>query len=100
MNLVKPYQAMKEIWRVSHDPARWSTLGGSPLLGWWWGLWLTGGLLGQIVFRLSMRAENLEDLNVVTNLSIVAGFVGIAVDLIAIRLVKTIAVRQEQLVQK
>lgn len=36
----KPYQAMKEIWKASADPQDWKEQGGSPLLGWWWALWL------------------------------------------------------------
>lgn len=36
----KPYQAMKEIWQASASPKHWSRQGVSPLLGWWWGLWL------------------------------------------------------------
>jgi len=38
----KPYQAMKEIWQASIDPKHWWRQGGSPLLSWWWGLWLAG----------------------------------------------------------
>ena len=36
----KPYQVMKEIWQASVDPADWSGQRGSPLVGWWWALWL------------------------------------------------------------
>ena len=36
----KPYQAMKEIWRVSASPSDWRDEGGSGLLGWWWALWI------------------------------------------------------------
>lgn len=36
----KPYLAMKEIWQASVDPGEWQGQRGSPLLGWWWTLWL------------------------------------------------------------
>ena len=36
----KPYIAMKEIWQASANPKHWWRQDGSPLLGWWWGLWL------------------------------------------------------------
>ena len=36
----KPYQAMKEIWRASANPANWPGEPGSPLLHWWWILWI------------------------------------------------------------
>ncbi len=44
----KPYQVMKEIWRASVCPSNWRRHRGSPLVGWWWALWVTaawGGLL-------------------------------------------------------
>ena len=36
----KPYQAMKEIWQASSDPADWAGQPVSPLLHWWWFLWI------------------------------------------------------------
>ncbi len=36
----KPYQAMKEIWKASADPADWGRQDVSPLLLWWWILWI------------------------------------------------------------
>ncbi len=36
----KPYQAMKEIWKASADPADWGRQTVSPLLHWWWILWI------------------------------------------------------------
>ena len=36
----KPYQAMTEIWRASVSPSDWGATPVSPLLRWWWGLWI------------------------------------------------------------
>lgn len=36
----KPYQAMKEIWQASASPFGWRGQQVSPLLHWWWFLWL------------------------------------------------------------
>ena len=36
----KPYQAMREIWRASVNPSDWRGAPVSPLLRWWWGLWM------------------------------------------------------------
>ena len=36
----KPYQAMREIWRASRNPADWRGAPVSPLLRWWWVLWI------------------------------------------------------------
>lgn len=38
--LWKPFQAMREIWRASSAPGEWRRRPGSPLLGWWWALWI------------------------------------------------------------
>ena len=36
----KPYQAMTEIWRASRNPGGWRGELVSPLLHWWWILWI------------------------------------------------------------
>ena len=53
-NLVKPFQAMKEIWLASHRQGSGDDVRGSAILGWWWGLWLLSNLLGNITFRMEM----------------------------------------------
>jgi hypothetical protein len=99
MNLVRPYQAMKEIWQVSQNPRAWQTALGSPLLGWWWGLWIANGMLGQAVFRATMNASTVEQLKTSTGLSIFASLAGIPLCLAAIKLVKSIAAMQERVVK-
>ena len=37
-----PYLAMREIWRASVNPSDWGAVPVSPLLRWWWGLWIVG----------------------------------------------------------
>lgn len=56
--LWKPYLVMKEIWQVSVDPGDWRSQRGSPLLDWWWALWLIavwGELLVFAVARLALE---------------------------------------------
>jgi hypothetical protein len=68
----KPYQAMKEIWQASKNPLDWTSQNPSGILSIWWILWLTSNILGQIIFKLSMRAEELQeliDLNLITQIS-------------------------------
>ncbi len=36
----KPYQAMRETWCASADPANWRRQRVPPILGWWWALWI------------------------------------------------------------
>lgn len=60
LNLWKPYQAMKEIWKASKAPSDWRSQSTSGILPLWWFLWLVSGFLGQVVFRMSLGAEELE----------------------------------------
>ena len=56
--LWKPYQVMTEVWQASVDPTDWKGQRGSPLVGWWWALWLTvtwGELLVYGVATLTLE---------------------------------------------
>lgn len=54
MNLVRPFQAMREAWMASHYRGNWHQEPTPSLLGWWWGLWIITNILGNISFRLSL----------------------------------------------
>ena len=48
MNLFRPYQIMKEAWQASDSDAdvdSWNRSSVSPLLGWWWSLFVASGLI-------------------------------------------------------
>lgn len=51
--LWKPYQVMQEIWQASVDSSDWKGQHGSPLVGWWWVLWLTVTWGGSLVFGMA-----------------------------------------------
>ena len=95
-NFWKPYQAMKELWQVSASPQQWQNQPSSNLLPWWWLFWVAGNILGNLSFRLSIRADTLPELtaaNIVTDL---ADVVSVAADLVALALVSTIAGMQRE----
>ena len=52
----KPYQAMTEIWRASVNPSGWGATPVSPLLRWWWGLWIVPswglGVVDTVAFEV------------------------------------------------
>lgn len=58
-NLLKPFQTMRELWKASGDPYGWQTRTTSPLLGWWWGLYL--GAQALIVIFAGVRDEAASD---------------------------------------
>lgn len=100
INLYKPYRAMKEIWKVSINPANWQNESGSALLGWWWALWLVYNFLGQVVFRMSMRADTISSLKASTTVSIISEIIDIPLCLVSVSLISTIYTKQERLVKK
>jgi hypothetical protein len=72
LTLWKPYQAMKEIWKTSHNPNDWTTEKVGSILGLWWFLWIVTNMLGQAVMRMSTGAEELQELinlNIITQIS-------------------------------
>ncbi len=99
LNLFRPYQVMKEIWRVSSNPLRWRDQPGGALLGWWWAFWLISGVFGQIFFRMTLTAKTPEAIGTATSLSIVSDITLIPLTIAAIMLVSTIFRMQEELVK-
>src|SRR5262249_8900715 len=62
LNLLRPYQAMKEIWKASADPQHWETQKTPVLFPIWWSLWITAGILGQASNRAHANAKQMSDL--------------------------------------
>lgn len=60
-------------------------------LSWWWALWLLNNFAGQIVFRYSLHAESLEELNTSAVLSMFSNMIGIPLALLAIKVIKDYA---------
>lgn len=61
-NLWIPYQAVREIWEVSGDPASPANTRPQPLLGWWWFFWIVSMIANRLSFRMTVRADGLDDL--------------------------------------
>jgi len=97
-NLVKPFQVMNEIWRVSHDPVNWKSLATPAFLRWWWGLWLAANIFGQVSFRMAMNAETLESLQNFTVISMISSVLDISLCIVAALLVGRIFKAQVRLV--
>gem|GEM_PF-413908 len=62
VNLWKPYQAMKEIWKASSSPSNWQGAPSGALLGIWWFLWLLSAFANYAVFRFFWAiGERIQD---------------------------------------
>ena len=85
-NLFKPFQAMKEIWEVSHKNKDSATA----LLGVWWVLWLVSGLLGNQAFNSVMEAESIAEHTTTTMIYLLSDGLDIFLDAVALRLVTRI----------
>jgi hypothetical protein len=90
LNFYKPYRAMKEIWKTSKDPQNWEILKTPSLFPQWWTLWIISALLGNMSFRLSMKAEELNELFVSSSVRLASDLVDIPLTLIAIKMVSQI----------
>ncbi|GHS88497.1 hypothetical protein FACS189487_06900 [Campylobacterota bacterium] len=92
--LWKPYQAMREIWCASSNPQNWQKQDVSSLLGWWWFLWVVSAVLGTILFRMTMNAEELYELLATNTLGLFAGVVEIPLTLVMLAIVNRIYAMQ------
>jgi len=52
LNLVRPYQIMREIWDGTFRNAGMETEGSSSIVGLWWGLYIGGNILSNIFSRM------------------------------------------------
>lgn len=100
LNLVRPFQVAKEIWKASTteegltDATNWQYASVSPLLGLWWGAWLLGNILERVVTSFSKGAKELEDLIFLTRLDIAVSLFSIVAAILAIVVVLKIDARQ------
>lgn len=82
-----PYVAMREIWRASVNPSDWGAEPVSPLLRWWWGLWIvTSWGLDTVDLVASFRLDEagFETVDAATNLVEYALDIPLAFVLVAI----------------
>jgi hypothetical protein len=89
-NLVKPYSAMKEIWKASSNPKDWNNQPVSPLLGWWWFFWIVSNALGRASYKLSSKAEEINDFIISNIVTQVSDAVDIPLCLIVVAIVKRV----------
>ena len=115
LNLVRPFQVMKEVWigsaHLSGDieaepPAEedeeeegghsWRAVSPAPLVGWWWALFLITSVLGNAAGRLMVRAETLEAFLVAGRVMLASDLMEIPAALVALLLVRRVTDLQEQ----
>ncbi len=101
LNLVRPYQVMKELWRASDPGVRpgpgWVNARVSPLVGWWWGMYLIMNFMATIVMRVVLDGgTTAADLRLVTQLDALSSALTIPAAVLAAGVVREIMVKQAQ----
>lgn len=101
MNLFRPYQVAKEIWKGS-DPA---TMPGAPdspwsrsslaLVRWWWFFFLLMNFAGQFGAQFGIRASSIEELLFLSQVDIVVSLVTVLAALVTIFLVRRVTLNQD-----
>jgi hypothetical protein len=78
LNLVRPYQAVREVWRWSQsgtiEELSFTSDTGAPLVGWWWGFWIAANVASNIYSRTADAKEAID----------AAPWLGLADDLLTI----------------
>ncbi len=87
LNLWRPYQAMKEIWKASKNPILWMNEERGVILPWWWFLFLINKMLASMAFKKAMRANEIHELINSTVISVASDIVSIPTGIIALLLV-------------
>jgi hypothetical protein len=54
----KPYEGIRDVWRISANPQQPHSIERPSLLAKWWSFWLLTNIAGTISFRLQLRATD------------------------------------------
>lgn len=90
LNLWAPYQAMKEIWKVSKNPPSWENEERGVILPWWWFFFIIYSMLRNISFRASLSAKKIDEIIASAGVSIISEVVSIPAIITAIILLNRI----------
>lgn len=102
LSLFRPFQVVTEIWKASDptvgldDSTAWQNARTSPMVISWWLLFIISGLVGWTIFRLSLRAESLEEMLTASWLYLLINIVEIPAAILVIKVVRIIDSRQER----
>jgi len=93
INLYRPYQIMNELYLRSvdylkEDESEPGETVSTRWVGWWWGLWILSNIVGQIVFRYTLRADSLDELMTANYLGIASNLIQIPLAIAAVKVIK------------
>jgi hypothetical protein len=100
-NLWKPFQSVRELWRVSKtgvDDALWAGERTWPVIGWWWGVWLASNLTLRLSVSMDRQAT-IDDYISSDNVGLFREALSIAAAILAIVVVRSITRRQAEKIE-
>lgn len=102
LSLYRPYQVTKEIWKASDPNAGldWQGASVSPLIGWWWGIFIISNYIDRLAVKISLSAETISSIMSSSVMTLVTDIVDIPAAILAIMLVQAITQRQEKKSQR
>jgi hypothetical protein len=101
LNLFRPYQSMKMILQASTiSSMRVKLRSVTPLVGFWWFLVITSGLLGRVIGATGSTSNTQQGLQSTTVLFMVASIMDIALSTVVILLVRATEQLQERKTQQ
>lgn len=96
LNLVKPYQIMRELYTRTIKLVN-SPITDTSFIGWWWGLWVINNIIGNVSGRLGMSADDLSEMVLSAEFSIAEGIFAIPAAILAVVVVKRYAAMEQVL---
>lgn len=88
-NLVQPYRGMAELWRRGRSRNSTSSMHASTpaLIGWWWGLYLLGNVIGRFVMVYSRNTSDLPSIATATQVTMFNDVLTIVTALLALKMI-------------
>lgn len=96
MNLWKPFQVVKEIWRASHSTDAGATSGGAGLIAIWWAAWIFNSLVDRVAGALATAANDVDSFIFSRQVNLLAMVVNLTVIVLTVAIVHSITSHQTQ----
>jgi len=91
LNLFRPYQIMKEMWRYTESKVIGlgaSAAHNSMIVGLWWFLWIISSILGNVSFRVARNAETVDQLITSSQITLVDSLLSVPLTIAVIIMIK------------
>lgn len=104
LNLVRPYKMMREMHvetnhllskKIQGYPQNFST----PLVGWWWALFLFHNFLNNLQTRIEMSSDTIEASKTAIIFGCIAFLVGIPLTIVTTKMIKSYMIKERMLIQ-